>query len=340
MKFIRIILIILATLLITATLSACTGRRRLVASGWAGVTTDAESAYMAYNNHVYAIDLANGNERWRYPAEPDTNITFFAPPALTSDGQLIVGGYDSVLYSLNPKNGQVNWKYKEATGRFIAGPLVTESGIFAPSTDQNVYAVDFDNQPLWNPFPTEKEIWASPTADPECECIYVSSMDHHVYAIDAQNGSEIWKTENLGGSIVGTPALSSDQVLYIGSIAKEMVALDTKDGSELWRFPTEDWVWAGPAISEDMLFFGDLSGTFYALNRQSSELVWKIQPGGSIVGTPLVTDDAIYFTNEDGALISVSPEGTIRWQENFDGNTYTAPAAAGDLILVSTSQPE
>jgi len=343
MKTKRILFIFITMLLATLALSACTGGRRIVASGWAGITTDEETAYLAYNTHVYAIDLATGNERWRFPDEADPAITFYASPALTSDGQLIVGGYDNVLYSLNPSNGQVNWTFEGAEGRYIGGPLVTEDGVFAGTTDHKVYAVDFDGQPIWDqPFPTEKEIWARPAADPEADRIYVASMDHHIYAVNPANGSEIWKTEGLDGSIVGTPALSEDQTLYTGTIAKEVVALQAENGREIWRFGTEDWVWAGPAIQENRLYFGDLSGTIYALDRESRELLWKAQPGEAIVSTPLVTEEAIYFTSEDGSLVSVSPDGTIRWQENFEGHTYTGPVAAEahDLILISTDQPD
>ncbi len=343
MKTKRIFFILLTLLLATLALSACTGGRRIVASGWAGVTTDEETAYLAYNTHVYAIDLATGNERWRYPDEADPAITFYAPPALTDDGQLIVGGYDNTLYSLNPDNGQLNWTFEGAEGRYIGGPLVTEEGIFAGTTDHKVYAVNFEGQPIWDqPFPTEKEIWARPAADPEADRIYVASMDHHLYAVNPANGSKVWKTKGLDGSIVGTPALSEDQILYTGTIAKEVIALDAQNGGEIWRFGTEDWVWAGPAIQENRLYCGDLSGTFYAIDRESAELLWKVQPGEAIVSTPLVTEEAIYFTSEDGALVSVSPDGTIQWQQDFEGHTYTGPIAAEahELILVSTDQPD
>ncbi len=326
--------------MITLALSACSGDSRFVASGWAGITTDGETAYLAYNTQVYAIDLANGNQRWHYPAEPDPNVTFYAPPALTEDGQLIVGGYDNVLYSLNPQNGLVNWTFEGSEGRYVGGPLVTEKGIFIPSTDKNLYAIGLDGQPLREAFTTQAEIWASPGSDADCECIYLASMDHHVYAIDAQSGELIWETDDLGGAIVGTPALSDDRQLYIGTFGEEMIALNADNGAELWRSAAQDWVWGGPALSEDTLYFGDLSGSFYALDRQSGLQKWQIQPGSAIVDTPLVTDEAVYLTTESGLLVSVTPEGVNRWQKDFEGNTYAGPIAAGDLILVSTTQPD
>lgn len=335
--------IITTIILIAIALSACTGgsSRREVASGWAGIAADEETAYLAYNNHVYAVNLANGNERWRYPSEADATITFYSSPALTEDGQLIVGGYNHILYSLNPANGQLNWTFEDSEGRFIGSPLVTESGIFAPSTDTHLYALDFNGQALWRePYPTDKEIWAKPTTGSACDCIYLASMDHKVYAIDSQEGSTVWITDDLGGSIVGSPAVSDDSGIYAGTFANELVALKIESGREQWRFAAQDWVWGGPTLSEDSLYFGDLSGTFFAVDPKNGVQRWQIQPGGAIVDSPLVTEEAIYVAAEEGLLVSVSPEGVINWQQPFDGNTYSSPIMTNDYLLIATTQPE
>lgn len=342
MKKIRNFRTILVLLLIAIAIGACTGdaSRRVVASGWAGITADAETAYLAYNTHVYAVNLTNGTERWHYPQEPDPGITFYSKPALTEDGQLIVGGYNHTVYSLNPVNGQLNWTFEDSTGRFIGGPLVTAEGIFIPSTDNNLYALDFNGQPLWRePFKTKKEIWASPAGDESCNCVYLASMDHNVYTIDAKSGKLLWVTEDLGGAIVGTPAYDENNNLFVGTFAVELIALDAVSGNENWRFTAQDWVWGGAALSDDSLYFGDLSGTFYSIDPASGAQNWQIQPGGAIVDSPLVTEEAIYLATEEGLLISTTPEGVINWQEPFEGNTYSSPILANDFLLISTTDP-
>ena len=328
-------------LIIAILLTACSGgRSSMVASGWASVTADGETAYLAFSTQIIAINLSSGTEIWRFPAEADAKISFYAAPVMTEDGQLIAGGYDNMLYSLNPKNGQVNWKFDKAEGRYIDSPLVTADHIYAPSADHNLYALNMKGQPIWaQPFTTGEPLWSMPATDPECECIYLASMDHKVYAIDSQTGIERWHTEDLGGAMVGTPAVSDDQILYIGTFAKELIALNTQDGSELWRFSTEDWVWASPVIQDDTLYFGDLSGTFYAVDRQNGQVQWQIQPGGSIVGRPLVNADGIYFTTETGSLVSVAPDGAILMNQPYESSLHAGPVLAGNTILLTTSDP-
>ena len=72
-------------------LSACSGSA-MATNSWPGLTvdTDSETLYVANNTFVYALALANGTEKWRHPTEADNKVTFFSPPTLSSDGQLIL----------------------------------------------------------------------------------------------------------------------------------------------------------------------------------------------------------------------------------------------------------
>ena len=335
----KFILVILTMIALTISLSACTGGRTM-ASGWPGISADDETAYIAFNTQVYAVNLTNGLEQWRYPAEADNKITFYAAPALTEDGQVIAGGYDNILYSLNAQNGQVNWKFEEAPDRFVGSSLVAGEMIFAPSSNGDLFALNLNGQPAWaQPFITENSNWSKPTADSNCECVYLASMDHSVYAIDPLNGQEIWRSEALGGATVGTPAVSEDgKILYIGTFLNELVAINTSNGAIIWRYPAEDWVWASPILDGDVLYFSDIAGNFYAIDRNTQAPLWSVQTGSDIVGTPLLTEDGIYFTNEAGALYALTHKGATRWTKNFEATLHAGPIAAGDLILVATDE--
>ena len=288
MKF-KLILFTIAILLFTGFLSSCAGAAS-AATGYPGLSADEEVAYVAYEQHVYAVNLSNGLQKWIYPAEGDGKITFYSAPTITEDGQLLVGSYDTLLYSLNPENGIENPPpFTGAGDRYIGSPLAIFDNIFAPNGDNNLYALDLNRNPAWT-FSTEDALWAAPSADPECTCLYQGSMDHRVYSIDATNGTENWKTEELGGSVVGTPALSPEGVLYVGTFNNEMLAIDAENGNILWRVPTNDWVWGGPAIDDGILYFGDLSGTFYALDGSNGVPVWQMETDGRVTQTPLLTD--------------------------------------------------
>jgi len=321
-------------ILLSILLSACTGGAATTASSWPGLAADQDTAYVAYNQHVHAISLANGSEKWRFPAESNNQTTFYASPVLSPDGQLLVGGYNNILYSLNPQNGTENWSFKNAKNRYIGSPLVAGDTILAPNADANLYAVDMKGNLRWS-FKTEDAQWATPVADPDCDCVYLSSMDHSLYSISIQTGLQKWKTDDLGGSLVGKPAYGTDNTLYVGTFAKELLAIDAANGQIIWRTPTTGWVWGGPILSEGKLYFGDLSGAFYSLDASDGEVVWKIQPDGPISESPLLAEESIYFSSQAGTLYAVDLSGNIRWSKPTGGKLNTTPVSSGELILAA-----
>lgn len=321
-------------------LSACVGGAGQTTS-WPGLTVDldGEVAYVASGTQVYAVNLVNGTEKWRFPAESDNKITFYAPPALTDDGQLIVGGYNSLLYSLNPENGQQNWDWDGAdpSQLYVAGPLVAGEQIYAPSSDKNMYALDMNGSLLWT-FTTEDALWGTPAADGEV--VFLPGMDHSVYALNAQTGRLVWKTDPLGGSVASNPTLNPDGQLYVGTFNNELLSLDSENGQILWRMQATNWVWSGPAQDSETLYVGDLDGNFYAVNADNGSIKWKNPPDqdndSAIVDKPLVLGDTVYFTSENGSLYAVdAANGNPRWSKEVGGKLFAGPKVAGETILVA-----
>lgn len=319
-------------------LTACSGAVG-AATSWPGllVDPDGEVIYMAYNTSVFALNPANGTEKWRFPQEADNKITFYAPPALSEDGQLLVGGYNGLLYSLNPQSsGAQNWVFEGAEDRFVAGPLAQGAPIFAASADNSLYVLSPDGEMRWS-YRTGHALWATPAADGER--VYLPSMDHYLYAFDIETGRVAWKTEDLGGAMVGKPRLSPDGVLYVGTFGSEVIALDASNGQILWRAPAKGWVWAEPLLDGDALYFSDLEGALTALNVADGSLRWQIQPDTStkraVSGAPLILGDTLYFASKSGAFYAVDvANGNIRWSKTFEAEFHADLATFGDDTIL------
>ena len=328
------ILLIFTILLSAILISACAGARGS-ATSWPGLSVNEDKVFVAYEQHVYALNLANGSELWQFPIEGNANRTFYARPTLTEDNQLLVGGYDEVLYSLNPDNGSELWTYTNATDRFIGNPLTSGKNIYAPNADTMLYAMDLQGTTQWT-FETEDgPQWAQPISDPECTCIYLPSMNHQIYSIDAESGREKWHTEELGGSVSGAPAFNPEGVIYAGTYASEMLAIDAQNGQILWRKPTDGWVWGGPIFKEDRLYFGDLNGDVYALDAANGQVIWQTSTDGAITDAPLVTEDSLFVNTGVGTVYAYNLDGDPRWSQTIGGKLYPSPVLAGDLILVA-----
>ncbi|NJD58171.1 MAG: hypothetical protein C3F13_05650 [Anaerolineales bacterium] len=330
------ILLISTFFLLTILLSACSAGVT-ASTSWHGVSTDANLAYLAAGTQVYGVDLNTGAQKWKFPADKPNVKGFYGTPVLTADGQLLlVPGYDGYLYYVNPATGAEITKFSGSAYKLIASPLIIDNMIYQPSTDGTVYGLDFQGNEVKSYQTSGQPLWAQPATSTDCGCIYISSMDHSVYSFDISTGSQLWKTQDLAGSVVGKPAVGADGTLYVGTFGSELVALDGTNGSVKWRFGTEDWVWAGPALDNDILYFGDLKGYLYAVNAADGTQVWRIQPNNTIVDTPLISGENLYLTTKSDTMYTISTAGQIVNSTVVGGDfIYSSPVIAGDKILVT-----
>jgi len=97
-------------------------------------------AYFGSHNHsVYAVDLRDGRELWRY----ETGGAVVGNPLLFR-GKLFIGSFDKKLYALDADDGELEWAF-ESGNWFWAGPVTDGETIFAPAMDGFVYALEPDN---------------------------------------------------------------------------------------------------------------------------------------------------------------------------------------------------
>ncbi len=269
---------------------------------------------------------------WQYPDKAGRE-TYFAAPVV-ADGHLIAGDYQNNLFSLDPGSGALQWTFSEAKGKWIASPLVVDGKILAPNGDATLYALDLNGSLLWK-FPTKRALWSQPVSDGQH--VYQASMDHRIYAIDLNNGSEIWSVD-LGGAVLYSPILSEDGVLYVSSLARNLVALNTTDGSVLWERNFESDLWTQPALANGNLFFGDTKGLVFAVSAADGSDVWSQAINEPVLGRPTEITEGIIFPTENGSLIAVNFKGERLWSRAFEGAIYTGPVKIGDTLAVGIAQ--
>jgi len=338
MQISKLLFMMIVVVIVGSILTGCTGGAG-IASSWPGVLADpaSETVYLALNTHVYAVNLANGAEKWRFPAKADNKISFFAPPVLSEDGQLIQGAYNHLIYSLNPQNGQQNWTFEQATDKFIGPALADGANFYVPNSNNTLYALNTNGNLRWN-FSTTHALWAKPLTDGSR--IFAASMDHYVYCLDPETGEQIWKTEDLGGAIVSSFAIDPQGVLYVGTIGADVAAVDSSNGKLLWQSPTKGWVWSKPIIQDETLFIADQDGNVFAMDSKNGAIRWEIRPDSGpsrgILSTPVVVDQTLYFASQAGILYAVNTAtGAPVWNKTIGGKIYSDLILSGETILVA-----
>ena len=326
-------------------LSACTGGA-VRGTSWAGLAADENNAYLADGTTVYAVSIKDGSQVWKYPAKANSKQTFYAAPVLTTDGLVIVGssGNDHILVAINPADIDSEtgsplpaWTFTEADGPWVATPLIVDNRLFAPNTDGNLYVFDLtDGQSQKQPVKVIElagRLWAQPVTDGTT--IFVTSLDHSVYAVDMTSLEMIWH-QDVSGAIPGAPALGADGMLYVGSLDSKLEQFDPVTGANQSALTSKQWLWGAPIVDGDTLYFGDLDGNFYSFNTSTSALNWSVQPDGPITASPIPQGDHLLIATESGNVYAINKEdGSIIWPATVGGQLYTTPVVSGDLILVS-----
>ncbi len=329
--------------------SACAGAAFRQASSWPGVASDGTTVFVAMNQFVYAVDLGSGVGRWQYPAEPERNRTFYAPPAITEDGTVIVADFNNQLTALRPENGVEVWGpvslSDDRNDRVIGAPTLAGDLVLVPSTDGRLYARRIsDGAAEWSFPPASSEpldeaIWSAPLV--AGERVYLAAMDHRVYALELATGRELWASApDLGGALADTPVLA-DSRLLVGSFASQLVALDPDSGRVIWEYDAQDWVWGAPAVDTEAAYFGDLSGELYAVSLDSGAELWTFSVGDRIAASPAINGDTIYVVSEGGMLtVREARTNNPSWQATIDGQLLTDPLLVDGTVLVASNEGE
>jgi outer membrane protein assembly factor BamB len=340
------ILFVLVVALAALLLSGCTGVG--LSNSWPGLASDGETVYLASGQYLHAINLADGREIWRYPADSSNSLQFIAQPVIAPDGTILIGsaGSDHRLVALDPANlsGQgirtpaEKWVFSEARSSWVAGALILEDKVFAPNSDGILYVLNLQNGSSLQKINLGGALWAQPSTDGNL--VYVASLDHQLYAIDPNTYEFAWPAIDLGGAAPGTPLVGPDGNVYVGSFDSEVVKVDPATGADMLLTSTQGWVWSGPVTDGQNIYFGDLEGHLFAVDAASGSQVWSIQPDGPVVGSPLVTLENIIFATESGTVYAVNSEGQIVWQREVGGQIYTSPVAGTDRIIVAPMQAD
>ena len=105
--------------------------------------------------------------------------------------------------------------------------------------------------------------------------VYFGSVDHHVYALEAETGGLLWSFET-GDGIWSAPTVTGDAV-YVGSDDDHVYALDRETGKPLWKHDTGDWVEYSPSVNNGIVYMlaePYEEREFQARDGTSGDLVW------------------------------------------------------------------
>jgi outer membrane protein assembly factor BamB len=237
-----------------------------------------------------------GGLKWLYSADND----ILSSPTVDSNGILYFGTAEWAVWAVN-SDGSPKWSFYTGANVYSTPSIRSDGNIFVGSTDGYIYAINQDyGTEVWKYY-TGAPIVSSPVCDEAYGKVYVGSTNNVLFAFGPSTFGFLalnW-TQNLGGAIESTPAISNDGNVYVGTNDGKVYDY-TKTGGFGWStINTGGAIKSSVAfnISGSSMYFGNDIGYFY-FGGPTGLLYWSYYTGGSIKSSP-----------------AVDSNGNVRWLE-------------------------
>jgi outer membrane protein assembly factor BamB len=306
---------------------------------WTFPTKDSVEAAVAVANgvvylgsmdeHLYALDLEKGAEKWKYKGGP-----FKAPPSV-HDRFVYAGDADGLFHCVDAAKGTKRWTFETGAEIDSGANFAPESVLFG-STDETLYCLNLEGKERWK-FKISGPIYGSPAvADGRT---FVAGCDSNVHVLDVAKGSELLAVE-LSGQTGATPAVAGDRI-FVGTMSNDVQAVDWKKGEVAWTFrPKKALAFrSSAAVTDALVVIGSQDRRVYALKRDDGKEAWNFATGGRVDASPVVAGGRVYAGSLDGKLYVLDLKTGQQVQKiALDGPISASPAVAGGRLLIGTQK--
>ncbi|HVV86944.1 MAG TPA: PQQ-binding-like beta-propeller repeat protein [Kofleriaceae bacterium] len=310
---------------------------------------------------LVALDLATGKEKWRFTTRSQTR----AAPAIAGDTVVTVTSTGTVS-ALSLADGSLRWQGEVSTGldRIAAsvwGPPAIANGIVYVAVAGRAVALDLaTGATMWkrdiaNVFPWLGSLAAPTVADGTVVTTY--DRDDGMTAWDAAGGGQRWADATDSAVAVNASPVAADGKLYVIDSSGDVTAYDTASGRKLWVRGTtpgsDPWMYtvtATPVLAGGRLVVPTEWEDLVALDAATGAERWRVKAAGGPLNfahyrgdqagypaSPVATGDVLWVPGIDGSLTALDlADGHERWKTQLGAPVVSAPAPAGDVLVVAT----
>ncbi|MGO2240580.1 MAG: outer membrane protein assembly factor BamB [Halomonas sp.] len=193
------------------------------------------------DGQITALDRATGEERWAYTSsQPSLTLRGTGTP-MVIDPVSFIGLANGRLATLDNRTGQPLWELQVATPRgrseverlvdLSGQPIITPDGrLFVTSYNGRVVALEAtQGDLLW-----EANLSSRHTPLLVGNLLYIVTDDSNVVALDADNGQEVWRNEDLEDRWLTAPAFADGRIV-VGDFEGYLHLIDAREGDIVGR---------------------------------------------------------------------------------------------------------
>lgn len=196
---------------------------------------------VSLDHNLYALDPATGDKIWQ------KDLGGAAAGGVTYDAErnrLYIGTFRSQVLAIDLGTRQVLDRF-ETDGWVWGTPALENDILYFGDLSGKVYAVrivDGGFEQVWKQLVAESDIRSTPQLTEDL--VIVGAKDHHVYALDKEQGTIVWNAElksQVLSELVLVPGDETDEAhdrIVIGTESgdERAVALNLENGNIDWRY--------------------------------------------------------------------------------------------------------
>ncbi len=241
--------------------------------------------------------------------------------------------------------------------RLAAAPVVANGKLYVIDTRATVHAFDANNgSKIWSTsFGTDKKDGRQSVfgggVSVEGDVVYATNGIGDVAALNAANGTQIWK-KRPGGPLRGAPAVGLGKI-FVMSQDNQIFAMNAADGVVDWN-ETAAVELAGvfgvaaPAIAQGTVVAGFSSGELNAYRYENGRALWSdalsrtsistsVSSLADIDASPVIDRGRVFAVGQGGRMVSMElVTGQRLWEINVAG--ISTPWIAGEWVFMVTDE--
>lgn len=290
-----------------------------------------------------ALNMSDSEVIW----ETQLNGPLFSTPVY-HNGLIIAGDADGNILALEASNGKTTWKI-QTDGPTLATPLIHEDHVLMGSGSNVFMKIDANTGEIVWSFEEVNGLMQAKAAAYQ-DLVVFTSWDTHVYCLDQQTGSLLWKWNNgrpvsllSPGNVV--PVIQNGKV-FIVAPDRKMTAIDLKTGEEIWRTGKHQVRESmGVSYNHQLVFAKLMNDSILAVRTKPNEFesAWVVDAefGYDHNPSPLVqTDNTLFAATKNGEVMAMDiRDQTIQWKYKVSNTAinFFYPGKEKNRIWISTT---
>ena len=203
------------------------------------------------------------------------------------------------MYAIDAATGEARWTLDATGAGFGPAPVIWEDTVLISTVDGVLYAFNkASGEIAWQTSTGRGSKFQSVAID---DGLVFLAYEGYLYAIDVEDGSQIWKIEARIDN--DTRMTATERALYFMDRGT-LRAVDIATGKDFWQKHIRRTK-SGPAVVDGVVYVGTRF-FLYALDAVTAQTLWTYETGGFIEGTPLVEGGVAYFGSTDDYVYAVS----------------------------------